>query len=230
MKSLRGRLSYANVMATIAVFAALGTGGAYAATKITGAEVVDESLTDADIKNGSLAAAIADQSISAFKLAGNSVWGGQGGTILDNSVSGYDVAESTLGKVPAASAADTATTAQNATTAGSATTAQKATTADSAPIKGYEVISYTVPTNGTDISVGTVSCPLGKHVLGGTYRMYHPDYANEPYILERAMTRILGNNSQFRVIAKHPFLDGSKFGPSQQPYQLVIQVTCAEIG
>ena len=39
-----------------------------------------------------LGAAIADGSIGAFKLAGNAVWGGQGGTLLDNSVSGVDFA------------------------------------------------------------------------------------------------------------------------------------------
>jgi hypothetical protein len=84
------------VIATVALFAAVGTGRAYAANTIGGADVVDESLTDADIKNGSLGAAIADWSIGAFKLAGNAVWGGQNGTLLDNSVSGYDVADDNL--------------------------------------------------------------------------------------------------------------------------------------
>ena len=53
LRKLRPRLTYANVMATVAVFIALG-GSAYAAATITGAEVVDESLTGADIqgKNG----------------------------------------------------------------------------------------------------------------------------------------------------------------------------------
>ena len=95
-KRIRTRVNSAHVIATIALFAAVGTGGAYAANTIGGADVVDESLTDADIKNGSLGAAIADGSIGAFKLAGNAVWGGQGGTLLDNSVSGYDVADDNL--------------------------------------------------------------------------------------------------------------------------------------
>ena len=95
-KRIRTRLNSAHVLATVALFAAVGTGGAYAANTIGGADVVDESLTDADIKNGSLGAAIADGSIGAFKLAGNAVWGGQGGTLLDNSVSGYDVADDNL--------------------------------------------------------------------------------------------------------------------------------------
>ena len=75
LNRLRPRSGY-DIVAVIAMCAALGTGGAYAAATISSEEVVDESLTDADIKNGSLAAAIADHSIGAFKLAGNSVWGG----------------------------------------------------------------------------------------------------------------------------------------------------------
>jgi hypothetical protein len=46
------RLSYANVTATLALFVALG-GRAYAAATISGADVVDESLTGADIKGKS---------------------------------------------------------------------------------------------------------------------------------------------------------------------------------
>ncbi len=53
MERLRRRLSYANVMATIAVFLALG-GGAYAAVNITGRDVVNRSLTGKDIKKRSV--------------------------------------------------------------------------------------------------------------------------------------------------------------------------------
>ena len=47
------RLTYANVMATIAVFVALG-GSSYAAIKVTGKNVTDSSLTGKDVKNSSL--------------------------------------------------------------------------------------------------------------------------------------------------------------------------------
>ena len=49
-------LTYANVLATLALFVALG-GGAYAAGLITGKQIKDGSITGADIKNGSLLAA-----------------------------------------------------------------------------------------------------------------------------------------------------------------------------
>ena len=53
LKGLRRHLTYANVMATIAVFVALGS-GAYAAVTITGRDVKDGSLTGKDIKRNSL--------------------------------------------------------------------------------------------------------------------------------------------------------------------------------
>ncbi|WP_051160598.1 collagen-like triple helix repeat-containing protein [Patulibacter americanus] len=64
MSRLRPRLSYANVVATLALFAALSTGGAYAADRldgrdlrtgsVTGAKIKNRSLTRSDIKNGTL--------------------------------------------------------------------------------------------------------------------------------------------------------------------------------
>jgi hypothetical protein len=50
---MRKHLTYANVVATLALFSALG-GGAYAATRITGRDVVDGSLSGVDVRNGSL--------------------------------------------------------------------------------------------------------------------------------------------------------------------------------
>lgn len=49
----RTRLTYANVMSTVAVFVAL-SGGAYAAIKVTGRNIVDGTVTGRDIKNGSI--------------------------------------------------------------------------------------------------------------------------------------------------------------------------------
>jgi hypothetical protein len=53
IKALCQRLSYANVMATLAVFIALG-GSSYAALKITGRDVRDRSLTQRDLKRNTL--------------------------------------------------------------------------------------------------------------------------------------------------------------------------------
>lgn len=53
---LRSRLTYANVMASIAVFIALG-GSSYAAVKVTGKDVRDASLTGKDLRNESVRSA-----------------------------------------------------------------------------------------------------------------------------------------------------------------------------
>src|SRR5215212_5248730 len=56
LSSFRSRLTYANVMATIAVFVALG-GSSYAALTVTGKNVRNRSLTAKDIKKNSLTSA-----------------------------------------------------------------------------------------------------------------------------------------------------------------------------
>lgn len=52
-RKARGALSYANVMATVAVFVALG-GTGYAAAKLGSKDVRDNSLRSADVRNGTL--------------------------------------------------------------------------------------------------------------------------------------------------------------------------------
>ena len=56
LSKLRSRLTYANVMATVALFVALG-GSSYAAIKVSGKNVKDRSLTGKDIKKSSLTTA-----------------------------------------------------------------------------------------------------------------------------------------------------------------------------
>lgn len=61
----RKRLSYANVVASLALFAALG-GSSYAAISVTGAQVRDGSLSGRDVHNGSLTSRdVRDQSLLA---------------------------------------------------------------------------------------------------------------------------------------------------------------------
>ena len=103
---MRRHLTYANVMATIAVFLALGGGAAFAATQV-----------------------LPRNSVGAAQLKKNAV---TGRAIRDGSITGADVKESALAKVPSAAKADHATLADNATHAVSADSATRATTAGSA--------------------------------------------------------------------------------------------------
>src|SRR5215213_1278846 len=49
------RITYANVVSTLALFIVLG-GSAYAATQITGKQIKNNTITSADVKNRSLVA------------------------------------------------------------------------------------------------------------------------------------------------------------------------------
>lgn len=73
MKALLDRLTYANVVATIALFAALGTGGAYAASTIVGSDVRDRSLTGREFKANSIGGkVIRESSLRSVPRAQNS--------------------------------------------------------------------------------------------------------------------------------------------------------------
>jgi hypothetical protein len=115
--------------------------------------------------------AASGSAVAASKLvSGNSVIkvnSLSGNRLKSGSVTGKQIAVSTLGKVPSAAKADTAT---SATTATSAMTATSATTAGSAPISSvtYVTTSATVADNyASPAQAVTASCPTGTAVLGG---------------------------------------------------------------
>jgi hypothetical protein len=83
-----------------------------------------------------------------------------GNRLKKGSVTGKQIALSTLGTVPSATKATSATTA---------TTATSATTAGSAPISNvtYVTATGTIPGNGGQLFGLTASCPSGTTVIGG---------------------------------------------------------------
>jgi hypothetical protein len=95
---LRGRLTYANVMATVAVFIALG-GASYAATQLPKNAVGTKQLkknavTPAKIKNGAVTA----KKVKGGSLTGNVLADGTitGAKVQDGSLSGADIDQSSL--------------------------------------------------------------------------------------------------------------------------------------
>jgi hypothetical protein len=124
MHRLRSHLTYANVVATIALFLALG-GGTYAAAKLI---LPRNSVGTVQIKN---------RAVTHAKLARNAV---DGSRVKDHSLSAADIDLAKLGKVPSASNADHAGNADNATHAGSADSATNAT--NSAKLGGADASSY----------------------------------------------------------------------------------------
>jgi hypothetical protein len=79
MKQLHSKLSYANVMATIAVFVALG-GSSYAALRVNSSDIVDNSVRSVDVRDRSLR----DRDVAT------------------NALTGRNIAEGRLGRVPSA--------------------------------------------------------------------------------------------------------------------------------
>jgi hypothetical protein len=115
---LRRHLTYANVISTLCLFLVFGGGAAFAATKLAKSSVGTEQLKGEAVTKG--------------KMAPNSV---NSKKVVNGSLTGEDIASSTLGKVPNATNAehaDSATTAGSANSASTATNASHATSADTA--------------------------------------------------------------------------------------------------
>jgi hypothetical protein len=140
MRSFRRHLTYANVMSSIAVFAVLATGGAYAADTIFSEDIVDGEVTVADIGTAAVGSgevinnALTSSDIGAQAVGTSEITNGAVGA-LDlgadavgsvnvpfNALVGGDIDESTLAKVPFAGHADTAANATNASSADDADT------------------------------------------------------------------------------------------------------------
>lgn len=134
---MRQRLTYANVIATLALFVAVGTGGAYAVTKLP-----DNSVGEFQLRSGAVTAKkirknaitapkikaeavkqgkIAKDAITAPKMTGGSIATAslQDGSVTNSklaadSVTGEKVQENTLTQVPSAQRAEFATEATSA--------------------------------------------------------------------------------------------------------------------
>jgi hypothetical protein len=98
----RPRLSYSNVVATLALFVSLGLGGAYAAGKITSKDLAKDAVTSKaidnktikgkDVKDGAIGGAqLKDAGIGATEIAAGAVGSA---AIADGSVSPADLAAS----------------------------------------------------------------------------------------------------------------------------------------
>jgi hypothetical protein len=62
LKALRDRLTYANVVATLALFIAVGGSGAYAVSKIDGSDIRKRSLTGKQFKSNSIGSRVVKES------------------------------------------------------------------------------------------------------------------------------------------------------------------------
>lgn len=145
---LRRHLSYANLMASVAVFLALG-GVGYAATSINGNQIKKQTVGAGKLKNGTLTSTQVKQN-------------GLNGSVID---------ESSLGTVPSAQSASSARTADSATTAASASSASKAdhaTSADSATTANSATTAGDAETlDGLTAQELQVACSAETELYGG---------------------------------------------------------------
>lgn len=138
-------LTYANVVATLALFVALG-GTTVAATQLHGSQIARGTITGKQVRSGSV----------------------PGSDLRRGSVTGRQVDESKLGAVPrshTATRADRATlavSADRATTADSARTAARATAADSAA-----VAANAERLGGQPATAYLDRCPAGTRAYAG---------------------------------------------------------------
>jgi hypothetical protein len=112
VKQIRKRLTYANVMSSIAVFLILGGATALAANQLAKNSVGTKQLK----KNAVVTAKIKKNAITAAKIKKNAIITAK---IKKGAVTGAKVKLSSLGTVPSAANADNATNAVHAATAGS---------------------------------------------------------------------------------------------------------------
>lgn len=143
MKQIRKRLTYANVMSSIAVFMVLGGATAVAASKIGANEIkansiktgkiVKEAVTEGKIKNGAITVnKLANGAVTTDKIADNAVTTTK---IADKAVTASKINVTGL-QVPSATNATNATNAANAT---NATNAANAAALGGVPASQYSI-------------------------------------------------------------------------------------------
>lgn len=92
---MRERMTYANVTATLALFLALGLGGAYAASKIKSKDIAKSAVTSKAIKDKTVTGKdIKDLTVTADKLADGSV---SAAKIADGGVGAAKIADGAVG-------------------------------------------------------------------------------------------------------------------------------------
>jgi hypothetical protein len=93
MHRLRDRLTYANVVASVSLFLALG-GSAYAVNAVTSEDIVDETIRSQDIGAGQVSTdEIGQEAVTLDRLRYNSV---DGSKVVNGSLSTPDVANGSL--------------------------------------------------------------------------------------------------------------------------------------
>jgi len=178
MKLPRPRLTYANVVATIALFAALG-GVSYAATTLPKGSVGTDQIQAEAVRTGK----VAEDAVTASKLAQGvrerlAPVGGTPAvtttTSIPDSVKHAETADraGTAGSAATATKADSATHADSATTADSATSAKDAEALGGQPADHYMTADSALPSGQTE--AGDYIASAGNGLAGTVLVQFWP--------------------------------------------------------
>ena len=189
-RRLARHLSFANVVASLALFAALG-GSAYAGSKINGNSIAkqsigggklkNETITSKQIKKGSLNSSVIDVStlatVPSAQTAVSATSAGSANTANSAKTAETATRATTATKAETADKAATAETATNATHATSADTATKTATATDAAhatdadhatnADSADFATDAATIEGTTVSDLIDSCPAETTLFGG---------------------------------------------------------------
>jgi hypothetical protein len=152
MKGIRSRLTYANVVSTLALFLVVAGGTAFAADRLAKnsvgtAQIKNKAITTAKIKNGAVTGAKINLStLGTVPSAGTAT---------------------SAGTADSANTAESARTAAHADTAGSATSAGHADTANSATSAGHADTANSATSAGHAESADTADTAADADALGG---------------------------------------------------------------
>ncbi len=160
VRRFRRHLSFANVVACLALFVALG-GSAYAASQINGNKIVkhsvganklkNETITSKQVKKGSLNSSVIDLSTLGTVPSAQTAISAQTATSASSAATATKA-----GSAETATRADSASDADHAASADSATAADHAASAEEAEALDGETAA--------DL---TVSCPAATELFGG---------------------------------------------------------------
>jgi hypothetical protein len=146
-KTLRGNLSYANVISTLCLFLLVGGGTAFAASHLGKNSVGTKQLK----KNAVTAVKLKKNAVTSAKIASGAVTGAK---VASGSITGANINASTLGTVPnATNAANSATTNVVKGSHGTLSIGQQVTAFEYGPFK---ITVKCEPYNTTEIGLETI--------------------------------------------------------------------------
>jgi hypothetical protein len=232
VKQIRKRLTYANVMSSIAVFLVIGGASAFAATQlgkntvgakqlkknsVTAAKIKKEAVVGAKIKAGAVSEGkLANGAVTNSKLADSSVGTGK---LTDTAV--------TTGKL-ADSAVTTAKLAGEAVTTGKiANDAVTGAKVNESTLNGVVMnVTYEGTAsegNSEDQKILTVDCGAGRKAIGGFYEAF--DFGPDVKVTVHIMRRISIAGEEGRGVQ----FFAEEIAPTANIWQIAASAACATI-